>query len=108
MASGYEYAVTPSPAPAEPEFPRWPLWYPLVALFGGFAAGILVVDVAAGAAGAKLDSPGVTAAGTAVIDAFVVAAAVLLASMTARPRPWQFGLRRAPLGFTIGMAGLGV
>jgi hypothetical protein len=54
------------------------------------------------------NSPGLTAGGTAIVDLAVVASCVLLAALTARPRPWHFGLRSAPLGYTLQIAGIGV
>ncbi|HET9012731.1 MAG TPA: CPBP family intramembrane glutamic endopeptidase, partial [Gemmatimonadaceae bacterium] len=53
------------------------------------------------------DAPGFTATGTALLDLSIVGAAVGVAAHTARPVPlalWQFGLRRGPLGYAIGMA----
>jgi membrane protease YdiL (CAAX protease family) len=53
-------------------------------------------------------SPGITVAGTLIIDVAVVAASVLLAGVVTRPLPWQFGLRGGSLGFTAKIAGIGV
>jgi membrane protease YdiL (CAAX protease family) len=88
------------------ESPRWPLWLPLVAVGCGAAFGLLIVSVIAGIAHST-KSPGVTVAGTVIVDVSVVAAAVLLAGTIKPPRPWQFGLRGAPLKYAAQMASLG-
>jgi membrane protease YdiL (CAAX protease family) len=100
-------------ASAPSAFPRWPLWLPIAALALGLTFGLLVVIVlgaflSAVGVDAKGNSPGLTAAGTAIVDIAVVAACVLLAATVARPRPWHFGLRSAPLRFTAKIAGMGV
>src|SRR5438105_4828919 len=101
MASVPDYAVKP-PAAGDPgEFPRWPLWGPLVAIFIGLAVtltvGTVVVAVAqAGGGNLKTSSPGFTALSTLLLDLGVVGGVVGIAAMTARPHLWQFGLRRAP------------
>lgn len=86
--------------------PRWPLWLPLAAIGSGAAFGLLVVGVISGIAHST-KAPGVVVAGTVIIDVSVVVAAVLLAGVVTPPRPWQFGLRGAPLKFTAQMASLG-
>jgi membrane protease YdiL (CAAX protease family) len=121
MATGPDSAVVPppppppaaAPAPDSSEAPRWPLWLPLAAIAGGLAFGLMGVVILSGilrAAGvdSKGDSPGLTAAGTAIVDLAVVGACVMLAATVARPRAWHFGLRPAPLGFTAAIAGIGV
>jgi membrane protease YdiL (CAAX protease family) len=110
MASGHDYAGAP---PDSSAYPRWPLWLPLAALGAGLAAGLVMVGVLGGilsAAGVNTSgkSPGITVAGTLIIDVAVVAASVLLAGVVTRPRPWQFGLRGGSLGFTAKIAGIGV
>src|SRR4051794_33663404 len=108
-------AVPPpeDPRPADGGFPRWPLWFPVAALFAGLAFGFVAIGVLAGVLDAtgvdtRGNSPGLTAAGTVIVDLAVVAASLLVAAMVARPRPWQFGLRRAPLGSTAAAAGIGI
>jgi membrane protease YdiL (CAAX protease family) len=117
MATGPDYAVAAAPPPpdqqAEPgEPPRWPLWLPLAAIacglsFGLVSVGLLSAVLSATGVDKTGTSPGLTAGGTAIVDLAVVAACVLLAGMTARPRAWQFGLRSAPLGHTAALAGIG-
>lgn len=108
MESGQAYAAEP---PAEP--PKrdadWPLWFPLAALGAGLAAGLLVFGVVQGvldSAGvnAKAGSPVSNIVSTTVVDLSVVAACFAIAAMAVPPRPWQFGLRRAPLGRVLGAA----
>jgi membrane protease YdiL (CAAX protease family) len=107
-------ADPPPPAAGERDgFPRWPLWLPLAALAGGVGFGFVAIGVLVGvldATGIEPDAsaPGVTDAGTVIIDLAVVTASVMLAAITARPRGWHFGLRRAPLGLTAGIAAIGV
>ena len=100
----------PPPPEAEPEAaPPWPLWAPFVAIAAGIAAGFVVLGTIAAivqAAGVNLDedAPGFTAAGTFVLDVAIVGAVFAVAGRTTRPALWQFGLRRGPLGYSIGMA----
>src|SRR3954449_3334785 len=93
--------AVPQPAP-----PRWPLWLPLAGVGCGVTFGLLCVSVIAGVAG-RTTGPGIPAATTVLVDVSVVVACVLFAGLVTRPRPWQFGLRPAPLKFTAQMAALG-
>src|SRR3954470_3776562 len=86
--------------------PRWPLWLPVAAIGCGAAFGFLALSVIAGVAHST-KSPGITVAGTVIVDVSVVVAAVLFAGVVTPPRPWQFGLRGAPLKFAAQMAILG-
>jgi membrane protease YdiL (CAAX protease family) len=98
---------SPPAAPAEPpsdEYPRWPLWGPIAALAIGLPAGILLASTIAAVSNLDEDSPWLTSATNVVIQLCVVAGAIAIAGMTASPRLWHFGLRRAPLGRSIGMA----
>jgi membrane protease YdiL (CAAX protease family) len=106
MASVPETAVAPPAEKPEQkrddEFPRWPLWGPLAAVVIGAAVAFLVVGIIAAflqSAGPKLssNSPWFTSLTAFGLDAGVVAATIAVASRVAPPRPWQFGLRRAPL-----------
>src|SRR3954471_4980728 len=86
--------------------PRWPLWLPVAAIGCGAGSGFLILSVIAGIAHST-KSPGITVAGTVIVDVSVVVASVLLAGVVTPPRPWQFGLRGAPLKFTLQIAALG-
>jgi membrane protease YdiL (CAAX protease family) len=91
--------------------PRWPVWYGPAAFVSGLLATLIVYSVvhavAVGVGGdVSSDSPGFQLAGTLIQDALLVGAAILFASFVAPPRPWQFGLRGAPLKSTAQMAGL--
>jgi hypothetical protein len=102
--------------PDPPEVPdgievrRVPPWKPwtsvlaLIAALGGALAGGLVVYVVALIAGANLDDPppAVDITATVLQDAAFVGAALIFASMVARPRPWHFGLRETPIGPAVG------
>jgi uncharacterized protein len=100
----------PPPATStEPEgFPRWPLWLPLAGLAVGLTFGILAVSILAGITGADATSPGLTAAGTIVIDPAIVLSTLAFAALVAPPRPWQLGLRGAPLKFTAAISAIGI
>jgi uncharacterized protein len=97
-------AVVPPPSPPPP--PRWPLWLPIAGVGCGVTFGLLCVSVIAGVTH-RTSGPGITAATTVLVDVAVVVACILFASLVARPQPWQFGLRAAPLKFTAQMAALG-
>lgn len=106
-------APPPTPPPTTGGFPRWPLWLPVAGLAAGLTFGLLAISILAGvlsAAGVKSDagSPGLTAAGTVIVDVSVVVASLLFAALVARPRPWHVGLRGAPLKFTAAIAGIGI
>lgn len=103
----------PSQPPAEEVFPRWALWFPVAALCAGLAFAFVTVGMLAAvldATGVDTtgDSPGLTAAGTTVVDLCVVGASLMIAGIAARPRAWQFGFTRAPLGSTAVIAGIGI
>ena len=95
------------PPPELPEVgespPRWPAWYGPVALLAGLVAYAMILIVVEGvlrSAGASTKGAGAADVLTVLQDVVFVATAVGFASMTARPRPWHFGLRGRPLGRT--------
>jgi membrane protease YdiL (CAAX protease family) len=95
------------------QWPRWPWWAPLAAVLFGISAAVLITGVAFGlvrAAGTHVggNSPGANIAATLAQDLCVVAAAVGVARLTARPRPWHFGLRPASLKFAGAIAFMGI
>jgi membrane protease YdiL (CAAX protease family) len=107
----------PTLAPPDPpevpegiEVRRVPAWRPwssvlaLVAGLGGALVGGLVVYLIATIAGADVTDPppAVDISATFLQDAAFIGAAIVFASMVARPRPWQFGLRETRLGPAIG------
>jgi membrane protease YdiL (CAAX protease family) len=94
------------PPSAPPQQQQWPLWLPLAGVGSGVSFGLLVLGVISGIAN-RTSSPGLTAAGTVVVDVSVVVACVLFAGLVKRPRPSQFGLRGAVPKFTAQIAGLG-
>jgi hypothetical protein len=93
----------------EPQ-PAWPPWY----AFAGFAAALVCTLIAVGVilaiagVGENDDSSTVTVVATLIQGIFFVGVAVVLARSIASPRPWHFGLRRAPLWRTVGWAALGM
>ena len=100
-----ELASAP-PAPGTPETreplgegkPKWPPWYGfaalVMALVGAlFASGILFAILTAAGTDIDTEDPGITIAATLIQDAFLAAAALVLAAQVARPRAWHFGLR---------------
>jgi uncharacterized protein len=122
MASvpGSDLAPPPPPPPPPPpegeraqNYPRWPLWTPFVAIAFGFAAGLLVLGVGAAAleaSGVTVDEedPAFNSAATFVLDVCVVAAVIGVTTMVAKPALWQFGLRRGPLGYSVGLSVIAV
>ncbi len=86
------------PTPVGPRWKPYTAWLALAAGFGGALVGGLVIALVAALLGASFDSPppAVNILSTVVQDVSLVAAAVLFASMVARPAPWQFGLRAVP------------
>jgi CAAX protease family protein len=107
--------VAPPPQPPElPEGlqrrPRWPAWYAGVGFLVGLTGTLIGVGVLAAILGVGPDeeSATFTILATLVQNAIFIATAVLFASMTARPRPWHFGLNRTDLWSGIGWASLGL
>jgi hypothetical protein len=94
------------PVAEQAEPPRWPLWLPFAGAACGLTFGLLCLSVVAGVVG-ETDGPGITDAGTVLVDVSVVVACILFAALVARPQPWQFGLRAAPLKFTAQIAAMG-
>src|SRR5439155_25604219 len=107
----------PTLAPPDPpevpegiEVRRVPPWRPwssvlaLVAGLGGALVGGLVVYLIATVAGADLNDPpaSVDISATFLQDAAFIGAAIVFASMVARPRPWHFGLRGTAAAPAVG------
>jgi uncharacterized protein len=108
--------VQPAQPPEPPELPegvapRWPAWYAgvgfLVALIGTLIA-VGVVAAATGAGTDDEDDPTFTIIATLMQSLIFIGTAVLFASFTRRPKPWHFGLRRAPFWPALGWAALGM
>jgi membrane protease YdiL (CAAX protease family) len=99
-------AVADPTSPPAPAQPRWPLWLPVAGVGCGVSFGLLVLSIISEIAN-RTSSPGLTAAGTVLVDVSVVAACLLLAALVTRPRPAQFGLNGAPLRLTLRVALLG-
>jgi membrane protease YdiL (CAAX protease family) len=106
-------SVALQPPPELPELPegvdpkpRWPAWYALagfaVFLFGTVIAQSILLGVTGSSPGHP--DPVVTVVGTLVMETIAIGTAVLFASMTARPRPWHFGLRPTRLWPAVGWA----
>ncbi|HEX2070765.1 MAG TPA: CPBP family intramembrane glutamic endopeptidase [Thermoleophilaceae bacterium] len=103
-------ADAPPTAPVGPPQPSWP---PRFAFYGFGAALVLTLVVvgvilAIAGVGEGDDSPAVTVVATLIQGLFFVGVALAFARRIAPPRPWHFGLRRAPLWRTIGWAALGM
>jgi uncharacterized protein len=90
--------------------PRWPAWYAGAGFVTGVAATFVAVGIIAAVTGATSDdeSATFTIVATLAQSAAFIGTAWLFASFTAPPRPWHFGLRRAPLWSTVGWAALGM
>jgi uncharacterized protein len=107
-------ATRPPPDPPElPDgvepVPRWPAWYALAGFGVGLIGTFMAVGIVAAATGTTEDdqSATFTIVATLLQSLVFVGTAVLFASMTLKPKPWHFGLRRAPFWPTVGWAALG-
>lgn len=96
--------AAPEPSPA------WPPWFAFVGFFAALTGTLVAVGVIAILAGIESgdDTPTLTVLATLVQGVFFVGTALVLARTIAPPRPWHFGLRRAPLWPTVGWAALGM
>ena len=83
------------PRPDTPRWKPWMAWAALVAAFGGALMGALIIGVIGSAAGSSFadPTPAVSISATIVQDLSFIGAALLFASISARPLPEQFGLR---------------
>jgi membrane protease YdiL (CAAX protease family) len=83
------------PRPESTLWKPWMAWAALVAAFGGALMGALIIGVIGSAAGSSFadPSPAVSISATIVQDLSFIGAALLFASISARPLPEQFGLR---------------
>lgn len=90
--------------------PRWPAWHAWLAFVAGLVGTLIAVSILMAATGTQPDDepPSFTIVATLVQSAIFVGAAVLFASFTLPPRPWQFGLRRARFWPAVGWAALGM
>ena len=117
MSYRFDYAHRPPPDPPElPDGvrrrPAWPWWYGLAGFAAGAGAVVLIggtiFAIVAGVLGESLSdpSPSLNVFGTVVQDAILVATALGLAALVARPRAWQFGLRRTRFWPAVGWSAL--
>ncbi|HEX8744647.1 MAG TPA: type II CAAX endopeptidase family protein [Thermoleophilaceae bacterium] len=114
---GYSFPHPPPPDPPElPEsaarWPAWPWWYGLAAAGLGliatlFAAALIATIATAAGADHVEDSKGYLQGATVAQQLCFIAAAVVIAGRTLRPRAWHFGLRGSRLWPTVGWAALG-
>ena len=83
------------PRPESTLWKPWMAWAALVAAFGGALMGALIIGVIGSAAGSSFadPTPAVSISATIVQDLSFIGAALLFASISARPLPEQFGLR---------------
>jgi membrane protease YdiL (CAAX protease family) len=104
------------PPPDPPELPegaerrpRWPAWYAGVGFLVGTTVSLVAIGVLAVAADVDAESPSAAfvALATLLQNAILIATALLFASLTARPRPWHFGLNRTAFWPAVGWASLG-
>lgn len=95
MPPSVDPAVPAGGADGEARWKPWASVLGLVAGFGGAILGALVISVVALAFGADLKDPPswVDISSTVVQDLCLIVAAIVFATMTGRPRPWNFGLR---------------
>jgi len=116
VTSELEHAYVPpegepdEPPPGPPDGgPRWPAWYAPAAFVTGIIAVFIVaavaqVIVAATGHDFPTSGAGIALGGTLVQDGLLVVAAIVFAARVAPPRPWQFGLRAAPLRQAVNAA----
>jgi membrane protease YdiL (CAAX protease family) len=108
--------MDPTPPPPErPELPegagpRWPAWYAGIGFLVALIATLVVVGIVAAATDASTtdESPTFTVVATFLQGVIFIGTAVLFASFAGKPRPEQFGLRRARFWPTVGWAALGL
>jgi hypothetical protein len=107
--------VQPAQPPEPPELPegvapRWPAWYAGVGFLVALIGTLIAVGVVAAATGADTDEDDATFTiiATLMQSLIFIGTAVLFASFTRKPKPWHFGLRRAPFWPTLGWAALGM
>lgn len=100
----------PAPAPAADGQPNWPPWFGFVGFLGAIVCTLIATGIVLALAGVDSgdDTPAIVVVATLIQGLFFVGAALVLARAVAAPRPWQFGLRRAPLWRTVGWAALGM
>jgi membrane protease YdiL (CAAX protease family) len=111
-AAGYpsppEHPERPAGVSIQDAPPPWPTWSGPAALIAGFAGAIvaaLVIGLVAALFGASFQHtpPAVSILAVIAQDACLVASALLFARMVTFPRPWQFGLRPAPIKLALGL-----
>ena len=110
-----EQITTPPPPAERPELPeglapRWPVWYAWVGFVVALVGTLIAVGIVAVATGASSDdeNPTFTVVATLLQSLIFIGTAVLFASFTRKPAPWQFGLRRTRLWPAVGWAALGL
>jgi membrane protease YdiL (CAAX protease family) len=110
-----EQTTLPPPPSERPELPeravpRWPAWYAGVGFVVASIATLIAVGVVAAATGASSDEDNTTFTilATLMQSVIFIGTAVLFASLTRRPEPWHFGLRRTRLWPAVGWAALGL
>jgi uncharacterized protein len=106
-------ALQPPPRPperSEEARPPWPWWYAPVGFIAGAVSGLITAGIAWAVMGVDDPdkSPAAIVVGTLLLDGSLVAVAILLASMTRKPKPWHFGLRSTKLWSAVGWAALGM
>ena len=110
-----EQITLPPPPPERPELPeraapRWPAWYAAVGFVVASIGTLIAVGIVAVATGASTEEENATftIVATLMQSIIFIGTAVLFASLTRRPEPWHFGLRRTRLWPAIGWAALGL
>jgi membrane protease YdiL (CAAX protease family) len=110
-------AGSPGHAPpdgAGSEDPDWSAWQGLLGFIAALLVTVLLGAVVVSVLSLVLqtpvreNSPALNIAGVVVQDFALIAVAIAFAAISARPRAWQFGLRRTRLWSTIGWAVLGL
>jgi membrane protease YdiL (CAAX protease family) len=99
-----------APSPAAEPAPNWPPWFGFVGFLAALVCTLVAVGMIAVLAGIGPDDDNATftLVATLIQNVFFVGVALVFARSVASPRPWHFGLRRAPLWSTVGWAALGM
>jgi len=109
MEQGPSPVPEAAPVAAEPA-PDWPPWFAFAAFLAALFCTLIAIGTIAAVfgIGSEDETPALTIVGTLVQGVFFVGAAVIFARSVTVPRPWQFGLRGAPLWRTVGWAAAGM
>jgi len=113
MIQGYRMAGPPphgEPPASPPTEPQWPVWAGFVALVAVFFVANIGYSLVAGLSGADADdTPAwLDLAAALILQASLIAGALIAASLVKPVHPWQFGLTSARFWPAVGWSVLGM